>query len=289
MSETPDARAWWRCFEPVHAVTYFAPECDDRLRAVGMRGFWMGYFAGRAAPMGAVGPAAVGALFFNFHDAMVRRSLPDAWGFAAPATVERARRTGAAAALRRLDPSLEDSAGPLVPLLQRAVEGAAGSGRALFAATRDLGWPEDPVEALWHGCTCLREQRGDGHVAALTTAGLDGCEALVLFAASEGIPAELFLKSRGWSAEDWAAARRRLEERSLFDGNGISPAGEGLRQSVERLTDELAQAPIASLGADDSGVLFAGLRTVSEAIAESGLIPFPNPIGLPEPGLRPEP
>jgi hypothetical protein len=58
---------------------------------------------------------------------------------------------------------------------------------------------------------------------------------------------------------------------------------------VERLTDELAQSPIASLGADDGGVLFAGLRTVSEAIAESGLIPFPNPIGLPEPGLHAEP
>ena len=53
------------------------------LRDVGLRGFWMGYpFVGRAAPLGAVGPAVVTATFFNFHPEMVRRAIPDAWLFA---------------------------------------------------------------------------------------------------------------------------------------------------------------------------------------------------------------
>ena len=72
----PDARAWWRVIEPVHAVTYFAPASPDWLAATGLRGFWMAYFAARAAPLGAVGPATATATFFNFHPAMVRAVPP---------------------------------------------------------------------------------------------------------------------------------------------------------------------------------------------------------------------
>ena len=49
------ARAMWTLFEPVHAVTYFAPEARAAFEEAGLRGFWRGYFAGRAAPLGPVG------------------------------------------------------------------------------------------------------------------------------------------------------------------------------------------------------------------------------------------
>jgi helix-turn-helix protein len=39
----------WTLFEPVHAVTYFAPEARSAFEQAGLRGFWRGYFAGRAA------------------------------------------------------------------------------------------------------------------------------------------------------------------------------------------------------------------------------------------------
>ena len=44
--------------------------------------------------------------------------------------------------------------------------------------------------------TVLREHRGDGHVAALVAAGLDGCEALMLRAGMDGAcgPAIALLK-----------------------------------------------------------------------------------------------
>ena len=49
------ARAMWTMFEPVHDVTYFAPEALHAFTGAGLRGFWRGYFAGRAAPLGGLG------------------------------------------------------------------------------------------------------------------------------------------------------------------------------------------------------------------------------------------
>ena len=43
------ARAMWTLFEPIHAVTYFAPEARGAFEEAGLRGFWRGYFAGREA------------------------------------------------------------------------------------------------------------------------------------------------------------------------------------------------------------------------------------------------
>ncbi|HEX7443325.1 MAG TPA: hypothetical protein VF320_05535 [Acidimicrobiales bacterium] len=283
-SDGPGTRELWTWFEPVHAVTYFAPECIDALAATGLRGVWMGYFAARAAPLGPVGPATATALFFSFHPSRAARALPDAWGFADPGSVLAARRTGAAAALRRLLPTVGDEAPALLPLVDRMVEAADGSGRALFSANRSLDPGGDPVGALWQGCTSLREHRGDGHVSALVAAGLDGCEALVLFAASEGTPAALLRVTRGWSEDEWRAAEDRLHDRGLLDTGSITPSGRDLRNSVEGLTDQLASEPLRTLTAGEQVVLAAGLRRVAAAVVDQEVIPFPNPMGLPAPG-----
>jgi hypothetical protein len=267
----------------VHAVVYFAPECRQGLQAIGLRGFWMGYFAGRAAPLGAVGAATVWATFFNFDRSMVERSIPDAWSFADPPSILRGRRAGAAAALRRIVPSVDQRAAALAPVLDRMVQRANGAGHPLFSANRDLGQPEDPVEALWQACTNLREHRGDGHVAALTAAGLDGCQALVLFAASEGIPGPLFQDSRGWSTDAWEAARLCLEGRGLVEGQELSSEGRELRRSLEQLTDELAAPPLAVIDDRDRSGTFSQLELLARSVTAAGTIPFPNPIGLPAP------
>src|ERR1044072_1811105 len=52
------ARRFFDRYEPVHAVTYFAPEARTALDALGYRGFWMGYFAARSAPLGVAAPPA---------------------------------------------------------------------------------------------------------------------------------------------------------------------------------------------------------------------------------------
>ena len=82
MSDDTPSRRLWRAAETINAVTYFSEESIAAARDVGYRGFWMGYFAFRAAPLGRVGPAAVEALFNNFHADRVARALPDAWEIA---------------------------------------------------------------------------------------------------------------------------------------------------------------------------------------------------------------
>jgi hypothetical protein len=279
----PDARDWWLALEPVHAVVYFDEGCRRSMADLGLRGFWMGYFAGRAAPLGPVGPEVVGALFCNFAPEMVARAIPDAWAIADPGRVWDARRAGAAALLRTVAPGVTVTAERTVPALARAVGAASGAGRALFAATRATGCPDDPVEALWWACTCLREHRGDGHVAALAASGLDGIEALVLFAAGEGLPEGMFRSARGWSEDDWGDADRRLRSRGLLGPDGISPEGIRLRRSVEVATDLQAAFPFRTLGDRERREVFDALEPIGRAIHASGVIPYPNPMGLPEP------
>jgi hypothetical protein len=60
----------WTLFEPVHAVAYFAPEARSAFEDGWLRGSGRGYFAGRAAPLGPVNAAVVGASFFNSSPVM---------------------------------------------------------------------------------------------------------------------------------------------------------------------------------------------------------------------------
>src|SRR5262249_34016377 len=59
------ARRMWKALEPYHAITYFAPETRQATDALGLKGGWMSYFGCRAAPLGALGPEPVAAMFYN--------------------------------------------------------------------------------------------------------------------------------------------------------------------------------------------------------------------------------
>jgi hypothetical protein len=104
------ARRFFDRFELVHAVTYFAPEARAALDGLGYRGFWMGYFAARSAPLGIVPPEVVTAVFYNFAPERVAKALPAAWQIAGPEAALRARQDSAVAALRRLT---DDRCSPL--------------------------------------------------------------------------------------------------------------------------------------------------------------------------------
>jgi hypothetical protein len=277
--EATFARDMWKAIEPLHAVTYFAEECRKANGDVGLKGFWMGYFGSRGAPLGAVSAGTIQATFFGFHPARVRRAVPDAWRFASPESILRARSDAAARVLRRVFPGIEDVAVKTAPLLQEVVMAADPSGRPLFAGNRDLPLPEDPVEALWQATTSLREHRGDGHVALLTAEGLSGLEANVLVSAVGVVPPERFYESRGWSPEDWAEATEALARRGLVAQGEATAEGRALKARIEQRTDELAAAPYSVL--TDPGTLYESLIPVSKAAANE--MTFPNPIGLPRP------
>src|SRR5271169_2319375 len=93
------ARRMWTLFEPVHDISYFAAEAKDAFEQAGLRGFWRGYFAGRAAPLGPAGPAPVIAAFCSFAPAMVTRALPAVWDLISPAQALTVRQAGAVASL----------------------------------------------------------------------------------------------------------------------------------------------------------------------------------------------
>lgn len=220
------ARTAWRVLEPYHAMIYFAPEAREAYAAAGLKGYWMGYFASRAAPLGAVPASVVTATFFNFHPRMVARAIPDAWRFSSPERVLEARLHAADAALRRLLGAQIASAdvAEAAELAREAATSCSIAGRPLFAAYYDLPWPIEPHLVLWHAATLLREFRGDGHVVALLAEGLDGCEAHVTQVGTGNVPREVLQPNRSWSTHlpspRIARAKHtclRLCDRQLFE------------------------------------------------------------------------
>jgi hypothetical protein len=275
------ARDVWVLAEPLHALTYFAPESQGAFEAAGLRGFWRGYFAGRAAPFGPVPAPLVTATFFGFRPEFVARAVPSVWTLVAPDDAVAARLAGVEAALARLldDGPAPDAAGAAAEV-RAAVDGAPVDGRALFGANAALPWPADPGLQLWHAATLLREHRGDGHVSVLTAAGIDPREAHVLRCAADGMSLDSIRPYRGWTDEDWAAAALGLREREWLDETGRpTPAGTRVRADVEDATDRLAGELVDRIG--DLELVVHVLESVAVALARADEIPYPNPIGVP--------
>ncbi|WP_221329197.1 hypothetical protein [Actinoplanes sp. L3-i22] len=276
-------RHTWRVAEPLHGMIYFVPEGPERYAALGI-GAREGYFASRAAALGAVGAGPVVATFFNFNPRLVAAALPAAWAKATPEAMLAARLDAAGAALTR---GLGDAVhGPEVAeaaeLARRAAESVADrpEGRPLFAAHAALPWPDQPHQVLWQAQTLLREFRGDGHVAALLLAGLTGLEALVLHAASGDVPERFLRRSRGWSQEQWDGAVDELRHRGLIEAGEpvLSEAGRAQRAEIEAATDRLAAPAYAILGVEGCNRLAELARPLSRAIVAAGLLNVDNAI-----------
>jgi len=283
MSRDPNtARQVWRRLELLHAVTYFSPEPIALLKDAGYKGFWMGYFAGRAAPLGAVGPEVVSALFFNFADSRVRKAMPDAWSFAGPDVALDARLTGSVAALRRAFGDTADSPeiAEVAAVARRAAESAPLGGRALFAANSALPWPDEPLGVLWHAATLLREHRGDGHVAALTAAGIRGREANVMHSVSVHAPREFMTIGRDYDDAEWASNVKSLANRSLMTSDGhLTAPGAALKADLESQTDRAALSAYDVLSDGELDDLITRLGPLARAVAATGDFPPMTPIG----------
>ena len=275
------ARPMWLLLEPIHALTYFSDETTAAYKGIGLKGFWQGYFASRVAPMGPVGAEVCSAVFYNFHPDMVRKALPSAWDLASPAVVLQARDEALAPLLTDLFGEHLDSIGEAADLALEATAGCDVHGRALFAGHAAMAVPDEPLLRLWWATTLLREHRGDGHVAALVEAGIDGLEAHLLIVAAGIVGKERMQMARSWGDDDWAAAEDRLAQRGLLDGGALTADGRALRERVEQTTDELAVGPWRHLGADRTERLATLLGPLRASVLASGRIPGGNPIGLP--------
>lgn len=273
-----DAAKLQRSIDVVHSMTYFVPETEEHLVAAGLRPGRMCYFAGRAAPMGAVAAGVVAATFYNFNPALVARHVPRAWTLATPEAVVAARFRSVDAALRRVlgdetasGPEIAEAAG----LARTASEACTPEGRPLYAAHGDLAWPGEPLLDLWHGTSLLREHRGDAHLAALVGAGLSGLEALVTHTATgRGFTRQAAQLTRGWTEQEWSAAEDGLRERGLLDAEGLlTEAGAAQRTAVEDVTSRASTAPWEHLGPQGSARLAEIGTVLTRTIQAAGVFP----------------
>jgi len=271
------ARKTRRTTEVYHGIIYFVPEAAERYGALGVQGFG-GYFGSRAAAMGAVSAATVVSTFFNFRPQLVAEAIPACWGAAPPERWWDARLDAVDAALRRIlgdDHATALETARAAVLATTAARSATTEGRPLAAAHLAQDVPDEPHLALWWAITVLREHRGDGHIAALVDAEVDGCEALVLHAATGEVPEESLRGTRRWTAKEWSAAVERLASRGLVDEDGaFTDAGRARREAIEERTDRLGLQPYEAIGEDGCAELRRLVRPWSTAIVSGDAFGF---------------
>jgi hypothetical protein len=282
MARTPTlARRLFERFEPVHAITYFAPEARAAAVDLGYRSFWSGYFVTRSAPLGPVPAPVVEAVFYNFAAHRVAKSLAGAWDIATPEQALAAREAGAVAALRRYGLAADDNLRTAADLLGRVARGAAVDGRPLFAALSAVPWPDEPVAALWHAATLLREQRGDAHVAALVAAGITGRESNVLHVAAGRTTKDKVVTTRDYDEAEWAAVTARLAGRGLLTADGsLTDEGRALKDNIEYCTDGAALPTLDVLSDDEVETLFQALTPIARQVVAGGDLPAITPMAL---------
>ena len=256
-------------------MIYFVPEAAEAYERLGVTGR-AGYFASRAAPMGAVAGELVVATFFNFNPDLVRAAIPRAWDITTPEALVKARLAAVDGAFRRVlgDDVLESRSMDRAADWRRGLAETASAqveGRPLSAGHAELPWPDQPHLVLWHAQSILREFRGDGHVALLLTHGLSGIDALVTHVAAGDAASGILRATRGWSDEQWGAAVRSLQQRGwLVEGDDVAFTewGAAQRQEIEDQTDVLAAAPYAALGEEGCAELRTLTRPWSTTFAD---------------------
>jgi len=269
------ARRLRDAIEPIATHGWWSRLTNERLAELGLN-FWTGYVYGRAAPLCDVSPAVVVAAFAVFEPGIITEAYEEARKAADRESVLRIREQATTESLEQILQGVDaGELGTAADLLQRAVETAPGSGRPLFSGLRSLPWPANTVGRLWRSCEALREHRGDAHVAARISAGLDPIEMNVLTELWLGGTLGLYTVTRGWGFDAVEAAAKRLEQRGLLIDGALSGAGVALREEIERRTDEAEQSVVDSLG-QSIDTLIERVNGYSKAIIDAGSFP-PDP------------
>jgi hypothetical protein len=83
------------------------------------------------------------------------------------------------------------------------------------------------------------------------------------------MPDELQRKTRGYSEEEWNAARQRLVDDGLLAAEGeLTERGRALRDGIEAQTDAAAAAPYDHLGPDRTQELIDLTRPWARSISK---------------------
>ncbi len=282
MSST--ARKAYETLEPFHILAYFNPGLGAMQTDTGLDPYAV-YVGGRGAPLGPCDSSVVTATFYNFAPKLIDTAWTNAC--AAGLDVVNARRNQMLS--EQFGAILgEDAAGPqIADLAARYGELAASlplSGRALAAAWAAADVPDEPILALWHHITVLREWRGDNHIAALVVHGINGLDACVFHEADlldptirrRSMGKTMTLLTRGWSEDDWNLSVDRLVERGLIErtdspvGHRLTPDGAELYDDMEAMTDAVSETAWTGPGADE---LLDAMRPLAKRVLDAGVLP----------------
>ena len=172
--------------------------------ASGYRGFWMGYFAARSAPLGVVPPEVVTAPFYNFAPSRVAKALPAAWEIAPPGAALRAREDSAVAALRRYGVDRRRRVRTAAELARRRRTAAPAGRQAAVRRQRGAalaGRTAGQAVARGHAASRTARRRhsgGAGGVGVIAAASPTCCTA-----AAGRVPAEMIMRSRDYDDDQW--------------------------------------------------------------------------------------
>ncbi|HEV2360137.1 MAG TPA: hypothetical protein VGS21_00390, partial [Acidimicrobiales bacterium] len=154
----------------------------------------------------------------------------------------------------------------------RSAEAAADralAGHPIFAGLWSLDWPGTPYGDLWRAADLVREHRGDSHVAAWTSEGVDQVEISLLSELWWGLPPKSFIRTRGFGDEAIDPASDRLESRGLTKAGELTESGRELREAIERATERGSISIMEALGAD-AEELISLLEVWARAIIDAG-------------------
>ena len=252
--------------EPVTGQVYFSPECHANYVALGFddsaaqaNGVALpdgpAYFTSRGSVMGQVPGEVVAAAFGVFNPEVVVPMVQLGWTRTDAATICAARDDGAIAQLRRILGDEPDGLARVNELLLRTVAVLRPEGRPLYAGLRSLATPDSALGAMWRMGDMLREFRGDAHINAWTTAGLDATEVGLLSELFWGLPMRSYSRTRAWTDEQFDTAQDRLRSRGLVDDTAFTTEGRELREDIEVHTDAQMKPALDALG-DDADELF---------------------------------
>ena len=216
-------RQLWQLIEPVHAAGLLRAGTHR-----GGRGPRPGHGRAlaellrlRTAPLGRAGPELAFATYYSFSPAMIAEYVPAVWSVADPAKVLDARLSGRGPRLRallgdRVDPELAEAA----ELARRAAE--------------DATWPagrSPPPTSTCPGRTSRTWCSGTPPRCCASTAATGTwrrChrrarpDARRWSPSPPSAPRRSVFGGRGWTEEEWAAARDRLAARGLVDADGLA-------------------------------------------------------------------
>jgi hypothetical protein len=265
------ARRLRNLVEPLAAGVYFAPEAHQRYEALGLN-YFEGYFCSRGACLGKAPWSVICAAFGAFKPEVVERAVDGGWSKTGPEQLLEARRDGATEQLNRLLGEPGPEVKQATEILFSLTDGVDPSGRMLYSGLSVLPVPDTPMGQLWRAADLVREHRGDGHIAAWVSR-TDSCEITVLTELMWGLQPGAYVFTRGWNQEEVDAARGRLQERGLLDGEGqLSEAGQRVRAEIEHDTD-LAEREILERLGDRAGELFSLIQPMAKTIVDNGGYP----------------